>query len=86
MAALPGCGYGLARQALGAHRIFISHKDVGVIIVPAKALLYDISKIDFNNVVADIDAIRRVNPQRYEMEQLTAVVYESLEEHGLHWL
>ena len=47
----------------------------------AKALLYDISQIDFNNIVADIDAIRRVNPQRYEMEQLTAVVYESPEEH-----
>ena len=30
--------------------------------------------------MADIEAIRKVNPQRYEMEQLTAVVYESLEE------
>jgi 3-hydroxyacyl-[acyl-carrier-protein] dehydratase len=48
--------------------------------VSAKALLYDISQIDFNNVVADIEAIRRVNPQRYEMEQLTAVVYENPEE------
>ena len=46
----------------------------------AKSLLYDISKIDFDNVVADIDAIREVNQQRYEMEQLTAVVYESMEE------
>ena len=46
----------------------------------AKSLLYDISKIDFDNVVADIDAIRQVNQQRYEMEQLTAVVYESMEE------
>ena len=46
----------------------------------AKALLYDISKIDFDNVVADIEAIRRVNPQRYEMEHLTAVVYESVDE------
>ena len=45
-----------------------------------KALLYDISKVDFNHVVADIEAIRRVNPQRYEMEQLTAVVHENLEE------
>jgi len=48
--------------------------------VPAKALIYDISKIDFSNIVADIDAIRRVNPQRYEMEQLTAVVYEDTEQ------
>ncbi len=46
----------------------------------AKALLYDISQIDFNNIVADIDAIRRVNPQRHEMEQLTAVVYEDPDE------
>ena len=49
-------------------------------IVSAKSLLYDISRIDFNHVVADIHEIRKVNPQRYEMEQLTAVVYESLEE------
>jgi 3-hydroxyacyl-[acyl-carrier-protein] dehydratase len=53
---------------------------VEVLAVSSKALLYDLSKIDFNHVVADIEAIRRVNPQRYEMEQLTAVVYESLEE------
>lgn len=46
----------------------------------AKALLYDISQIDFNHVVADIDEIRKVNPQRHEMEQLTAIVHESLEE------
>jgi len=55
-------------------------QDVEVFIVSSKALLYDISTIDFNKVVADIEAIRKVNPQRYEMEQLTAVVYESLEE------
>ena len=48
--------------------------------MPANALLYDLSKIDFHNIVADIDAIRRVNPQRYEMEQLTAVVFEDTEE------
>ncbi len=56
------------------------HNDVEVTNVSSKALLYDISRIDFSNVVADIEAIRKVNPQRYEMEQLTAVVYESLEE------
>jgi len=48
--------------------------------VSTKSLLYDISKIDFNRVVADIEEIRRYNPQRYEMEQITAIVYESLEE------
>ncbi len=48
--------------------------------MPVKSLMYDLSKIDFNNIVADIEAIRKVNPQRHEMEQLTAIVYESLEE------
>src|SRR5262249_28704015 len=32
------------------------------------------SALDWGHVVADIEAIRRVNPQRFEMEQLTAVV------------
>ncbi len=42
----------------------------------SKRLLFDISTIDFNNIVADIDEIRRFNPQRHEMEQLTAIVRE----------
>jgi 3-hydroxyacyl-[acyl-carrier-protein] dehydratase len=32
-------------------------------------------------IVADIDEIRRFNPQRFEMEQLTAVVYEDVARH-----
>lgn len=36
---------------------------------------FDPSQLDFTNVVADIEAIRRVNPQRFEMEQLTAIVH-----------
>jgi 3-hydroxyacyl-[acyl-carrier-protein] dehydratase len=35
----------------------------------------DPAELDFNHVVADQDAIRRVNPQRFEMEQLTAVIH-----------
>src|SRR5579862_8043907 len=35
----------------------------------------DPTQIDFGHVVADLDAIRRVIPQRHEMEQLTAIVY-----------
>jgi 3-hydroxyacyl-[acyl-carrier-protein] dehydratase len=31
---------------------------------------------DVNRVLADHEAIRRVNPQRFELEQLTAVVYD----------
>jgi 3-hydroxyacyl-[acyl-carrier-protein] dehydratase len=44
--------------------------------VPNKDLIFDVNLIDFNNIVADLNEIRRYNPQRYEMEQLTAVVYE----------
>ncbi len=50
--------------------------------MPGKDLLIDLSKIDLNRVIADIDVIRRYNPQRFEMEQLTAVVYEDLVEHA----
>ncbi|HMC10593.1 MAG TPA: beta-hydroxyacyl-ACP dehydratase, partial [Pirellulaceae bacterium] len=37
--------------------------------------LVDLSLVDFDRPVATQDDIRRVNPQRFEMEQLTAVVY-----------
>lgn len=41
----------------------------------AKDYIVDPAKIDFNNVIADLEEIREVNRQRFEMEQLTAVVY-----------
>ncbi len=44
-----------------------------------RELIIDFSEYDLNNVVADIEAIRRCNPQRFEMEQLTAICYENLE-------
>jgi len=44
--------------------------------VAAKELILDFSEYDLNRVVADIDAIRNINPQRFEMEQLTAIVFE----------
>lgn len=31
--------------------------------------------LDLDHVVADLEAIRRVNPQRFEMEQLSAIVH-----------
>jgi len=34
----------------------------------------ELAAIDWSHVIADQEAIRRVNPQRFEMEQLTAVV------------
>lgn len=37
------------------------------------------SLLDFDHPIADIEAIRQLNPQRHEMEQLTAILYEDLE-------
>ena len=41
-----------------------------------KELILDFSEYDLNRVVADIEEIRRYNPQRYEIEQLTAICHE----------
>jgi len=46
--------------------------------VTNKPLLYDLSKIDFDNVIADVEEIRKYNPQRHEMEQLTAIVVDDV--------
>jgi 3-hydroxyacyl-[acyl-carrier-protein] dehydratase len=48
--------------------------------MPPEAFL-DVSQVDLTRVIADQDAIRRVNPQRYEMEQLTAIVYVDPAQH-----
>ena len=45
----------------------------------AKDLIIDPTTLDFSRVVADLDKIRRFNLQRFEMEQLTAIVYEDSE-------
>ena len=37
--------------------------------------IYDIAKIDTTNILADKEAIRRINPQRFEFEQLDAIIY-----------
>lgn len=42
--------------------------------------ILDPSTIDFGQVIADQEAIRRAVPQRYEMELLTAVVYADCEQ------
>lgn len=42
----------------------------------SRTLIIDLSTIDFNQIVADLEGIRKYNPQRFEMEQLTAVVHE----------
>lgn len=51
----------------------------GLEIVRKKKFLVDFSKIDFENPIAEVDDIRALNPQRHEMEQLSAIVYEDLE-------
>lgn len=42
-------------------------------------LLVDLDLLDFDRPLADIEAIRAINPQRHEMEQLTAILYEDTE-------
>jgi len=49
--------------------------------VPRKALILDPSQFNLDNVAADIEEIRENNPQRYEMEQLTAVCYHDIDKH-----
>jgi 3-hydroxyacyl-[acyl-carrier-protein] dehydratase len=44
-------------------------------------LHYDPATLDLNQVVADQEAIRAVNPQRFEMQQLTAIVFIDREHH-----
>ena len=44
--------------------------------MPKKPLIIDFCEYDLNHVVGTIDEIRRYNPQRFEMEQLTAIVFE----------
>jgi 3-hydroxyacyl-[acyl-carrier-protein] dehydratase len=43
--------------------------------------IIDFSEFDENRIVADLETIRRHNRQRYEMEQLTAVVHEDTVKH-----
>ncbi|MCH7751705.1 MAG: beta-hydroxyacyl-ACP dehydratase [Planctomycetes bacterium] len=49
--------------------------------MPGKDFLVDPSEIDYCNVVADIEAIRLLNPQRDAMQQLTAIVYDDPKTH-----
>jgi 3-hydroxyacyl-[acyl-carrier-protein] dehydratase len=41
-------------------------------------LIIDFSAYDLSRVLADIEEIRRYNPQRHEMEQLTAIVHDDV--------
>jgi 3-hydroxyacyl-[acyl-carrier-protein] dehydratase len=44
-------------------------------------ILMDPAQLDLTRVIADREAIRRVNPQRFEMEQIDAVTYIDPENH-----
>ena len=69
-----------ARKTQAAPRPHLSGNRVPVIgkerTVAKKQLILDLSEYDLNHVVADIEEIRRYNPQRFEMEQLTAICFE----------
>ena len=44
--------------------------------MPRKPIILDPSEYDLDHVVADTEEIRRYNRQRFEMEQLTAIVFD----------
>ena len=46
-----------------------------------RELIYDPSQLDFDHIISDAEEIRKYNPQRHEMEQLTAIILEDLERH-----
>jgi 3-hydroxyacyl-[acyl-carrier-protein] dehydratase len=41
----------------------------------APPFLFDLSTLDFNNIVVPIEGIRAVIPQRFEMELLSSILY-----------
>ncbi len=47
----------------------------------ARELIHDPATLDFQHVIADAAEIRKYNPQRFEMEQLTAIIHEDLAQH-----
>lgn len=47
--------------------------------MPAK-LLYDVSTLDVGRVEYGIDEIRKINPHRFEFEQVTGILLVNLEE------
>src|SRR5688500_13493885 len=48
--------------------------------VPATDLIVDPAELDLTHIVADLAVIRRWIPQRDAMEQLTAIVYDDLDQ------
>ena len=52
--------------------------------MPAKDQVVEFSEFDLDRAVATIEDIRRYNLQRFEMEQLTAIVFEDERTGRLH--
>lgn len=44
-------------------------------------LIIDPASLDYNHIIADVAGIRKYNPQRFEMEQLTAIIHEDVDRH-----
>jgi 3-hydroxyacyl-[acyl-carrier-protein] dehydratase len=42
---------------------------------------FNLAQVDFKQVLADREAIRKVNPQRFDMEQLDAIVHMDTRNH-----
>jgi 3-hydroxyacyl-[acyl-carrier-protein] dehydratase len=66
-------------DSLGAHEYVSEELARGATVVPAQELIVDPASIDFSHVIADIDEIRQYIPQRFAMEQLTAIVVDDVE-------
>jgi 3-hydroxyacyl-[acyl-carrier-protein] dehydratase len=48
---------------------------IGVAWLMAPQFLYDLGKLDLNKITIPIEEIRKVNPHRYEMEQLSGIIH-----------
>lgn len=49
--------------------------------MPGKAPIIALDALDLSRVLVDREGIRRFNPQRFEMEQIDAIVYEDVATH-----
>jgi 3-hydroxyacyl-[acyl-carrier-protein] dehydratase len=67
------------RRSSRIHRRQAFRPPIGNWFVSDKHPIVDLARIDLGRVIADIGVIRRYNPQRHEMEQLSAIVHDDLE-------
>ncbi len=45
--------------------------------------IYPLETLNFDAPLFDLEAIREINPQRFEMEQLTGILHVDTENHGI---